>query len=178
MVRHSIAGGEYNARRADCEAGVKMLQQVLPNVTSLRDVTLEDLHRHGGRLSANGLKRARHVVSENARVLRAAAALESGELGEFGQLMAESHRSLKHDYEVSCAELDYMVELASAQEGVIGSRMTGGGFGGCTVSLVERDHAESFVASLQRAYHIATGIRPDAWICVASHGVHGVEGVA
>jgi galactokinase len=151
------------------------LRAALPHVTSLRDVTLEDLQQHAGGLSARVLKRARHVVSENARVLGAATSLERGDLHEFGRLMADSHRSLSEDFEVSCAELDCMVELAAAQPGVIGTRMTGGGFGGCTVSLVEQGHALAFVASMQQAYRTATGTRPDAWICVPSRGVHDVE---
>ena len=174
-VKHSIAGGEYNARRADCESALQVLRTRLPSVTSLRDVTLDDLREHAALLSPDALKRARHVVSENARVLQAAAALERGDLDDFGVLMAGSHRSLKEDYEVSCAELDCMVELAAAQRGVIGTRMTGGGFGGCTVCVVEKEHARAFVAAIESAYRNATGIRPDVWVCVPSRGVHEIS---
>jgi galactokinase len=171
MVKHSIAAGEYNARREDCEAATAMLTSVLPRIRSLRDVTMDDLLTHGHNLPETTLRRARHVVNENSRTERAAEALRQGDLALVGRLMADSHNSLRDDYAVSCPELDLMVDLASSDPDVIGARMTGGGFGGCTVSLVERAGAERFVASMQQRYHAATGTRPDAWITVASGGV-------
>jgi galactokinase len=170
MVKHAVAAGEYNARRSDCEAAVGMLRQRLPHVESLRDVTLDDLRTLAGSLPAAVLKRARHIVTENARVPQTADALRRGDLIAIRRLMADSHASLRDDYDVSCAELDVMVDLASGEADLVGTRMTGGGFGGCTVSLVRSDGAERFVASMQRRYQSATGVRPDAWICTASGG--------
>jgi len=171
MVRHAIAGGEYNARRADVEEAAAVLARAMPHVSSLRDVTLADLQRHQSLLPPALLKRARHVVTENARAIEAADALKREDLARMGALMAESHASLRDNYEVSCTELNLMVELAGSEPGVIGTRMTGGGFGGCTVSLVESSVARTFVVSIQRHYEAATGTRPDAWICVPSGGV-------
>jgi galactokinase len=136
-VKHQLASSEYNKRHAECRAGVEALQAVLPNIRALRDVTGEELARHGHLLSEVVLRRCRHVVAENARTLAAASALEQGNLGEVGALMVASHRSLQHDYEVSCRELDVAVEAALSVPGVYGARMTGGGFGGCTITLVE-----------------------------------------
>jgi len=171
MVKHSIAAGEYNARREVCEAATAMLTKVLPGIRSLRDVSMDDLLTHGHNLPETTLRRARHVVSENLRTRQAAEAVRHGDLPLIGRLMADSHRSLRDDYDVSCPELDLMVDLACSDPDVIGTRMTGGGFGGCTVSLVRRAGAERFVAAMQQRYHAATGTRPDAWITVASGGV-------
>src|SRR5205085_176721 len=136
MVKHELASSAYNERREQCEAGVKHLAQSLPNVTALRDVTITELEEFGRALPEVVYRRCRHVVTENARVLAAAEALTHNGLREFGKLMAASHRSLRDDYEVSSTELDVMVDLANKVEGVYGARMTGGGFGGCTVNLV------------------------------------------
>jgi galactokinase len=119
-------------------------------------------------------RRARHVVTENARVLATAEALERGETARFGPLMADSHRSLREDYEVSCPELDTMVQIAVRQRGVHGARMTGGGFGGCTINLVEAAHATEFQERVVAAYFDATGLHPDIYICEASQGAEAV----
>jgi galactokinase len=157
MVRHSIAGGEYNRRRAECQEAVRHLTRALPGIHALRDVTLEDLERYGKDLSETIFRRSRHVITENARVEQAAAALKQGNLEQFGRLMAESHASLKNDYEVSCPELDTMVALAAEQPGVYGARMTGGGFGGCTINLVREENVAEFCATVSRRYREATG---------------------
>jgi galactokinase len=170
MVKHELAAGEYNHRRADCENGVRTLRQHLPNVLALRDVTLVDLERHRNELPELVYRRCRHVISENQRVLAAADALPSGDLGRFGQLMYESHRSLRDDYEVSCRELDLLVDLASACEGVYGARMTGGGFGGCTVNLVRSDAVDRFQCRIREAYEKRTGKIPDVYVCSAAQG--------
>src|SRR5581483_8420292 len=136
MVHHALAGGEYNRRRAECQDGVRHLTRALPHIQSLRDVTLDELNRYGSDLPDAIFRRCRHVITENARVQQAASALSDGDLGRFGRLMAESHASLRDDYQVSCVELDTMVAIAQEQPGVYGSRMTGGGFGGCTINLV------------------------------------------
>jgi galactokinase len=170
MVKHELAAGEYNLRRADCEAGVEILQKFLPDVRALRDVTIGDLEKNQTKLPERVYRRCRHVISENARVLEAADALETSNLTRFGQLMNESHRSLRDDYEVSCSELDLLVELASACDGVYGSRMTGGGFGGCTITLVQAEHTDRFRASVAESYKKETGISPDIYICSATQG--------
>jgi galactokinase len=171
MVKHEIARGEYNLRRAECEAGVRALAKRLPNVTALRDVTLAELNRHGDDLGGVIYKRCRHVVTENARVIDAAAAVARGDLIEFGKLMYESHRSLREDYEVSSPELDTMVSLAGEAEGVYGARMTGGGFGGCTINLVRADAVEDFKRRVTVGYERVTGINPEIYSLTAVGGV-------
>jgi galactokinase len=167
-VKHELVSGEYNLRRAECEAGVRYLQERLPGIRALRDVTLDEFERYGGSMPEVTFRRCRHVISENERVLAAAQALQSADLSEFGQLMAESHRSLRDDYEVSCAELDFMVKIAQRLPGVFGARLTGGGFGGCTVNLVSADVVEGFRKTVAREYQAATGLRPDIYICTAA----------
>jgi galactokinase len=171
MVKHSIAQGEYNQRRAECEAGVRGLSKHLPNARALRDVTLEALEAYGQELPDVVVRRCRHVIRENARVVQAAAVLETGDLPAFGKLMRESYRSLRDDFEVSCAELDLMVELAEQVEGVYGTRMTGGGFGGCTITLVRADCVEAFRQMVQQGYERGTGCRPEIYVCSAADGV-------
>jgi galactokinase len=170
MVQHELASGEYNERRADCEIGVKLLQPYLPKIHALRDVEIADLEAHRQVLSATVYRRCRHVVTENQRVLAAAKALQSGDAVRFGHLMYRSHASLRDDYEVSCRELDLLVHLASSIPGVYGARMTGGGFGGCTINLVKTDAADTFKAHIAEAYSEATGITPDVYICDPAQG--------
>ncbi len=170
MVKHELAGGEYNRRRADCEAGVRFLQQFLPEIRALRDVSLRHLEQYGGGMAKVTFRRCHHVVTENARTLEAAEALKQSDLPRFGKLMAESHASLRDDYEVSCKELDLMVQLAGSYPGVFGARMTGGGFGGCTINLVEARTADEFRAHIMNAYQLATGLRPEVYICRAADG--------
>jgi galactokinase len=171
LVKHELAASKYNERRAECEAGVRHFAKSRPNVRALRDVTIADLERHRTELDGTILKRCRHVISENERVIKAAAALEERNLMAFGELMAESHRSLRDDYDVSCAELDTMVDLANKVEGVYGARMTGGGFGGCTVNIVEADSVQRFKQAVTDGYEQGTGIAPDIFICSTSNGV-------
>jgi galactokinase len=171
MVKHSIAKGGYNQRRSECEAGVRSLSKYLPNTLALRDVTLENLETYGHELPETILRRCRHVIGENARVLQAAALLELGDLQAFGTLMLESHRSLRDDFEVSCPELDLMVKLAQQVEGVYGTRMTGGGFGGCTIALVQAACVEAFQRTVQEGYERSTGCKPEIYICSAADGV-------
>lgn len=171
MVRHELASGAYNLRRQECEQGVALLSRALRGIVSLRDVTEVDLAEHADLLPEPILHRCRHVVDENARVLEAVAALESGDLALCGRLMTESHESLRDDYAVSCPELDLMVELARGVPGVLGSRMTGGGFGGCTVSLVETGAVDRFTEGVGRAYRDATGTQPSIFACAPGPGV-------
>jgi len=170
MVKHELAAGEYNLRRADCETGVRILRQYLPSVRALRDVTLPDLEIHRNAMSDVVHRRCHHVITENQRVLEASEALQSGDLPHFGKLMYESHRSLRDDYEVSCGELDLLVDLASAHEGVYGARMTGGGFGGCTINLVRAAAAEQFKRDLAEVYSREAGRTPEVYVCSAAKG--------
>jgi len=142
---------------------------------ALRDVRREQREVDKSLLSEITCRRAQHVVLENARVVRAAEALRRSELAQFGTLMAESHASLRDLYEVSCAELDLMVELAQGQPGVYGARMTGGGFGGSTVNLVEAKYADRFSHQIARAYEDATRIRPEIHVCAAVDGAGPVK---
>ena len=174
MVKHELASGEYNRRRAESEEAVQRLRKVLPGMRSLRDVTLEQLERHRGTLSVVLHKRALHVITENARVLGAAEALRAKDLERFGMRMAESHTSLRDLYEVSCAELDLMVDQANRQEGVYGARMTGGGFGGSTINLVKSRFADAFAENMARSYEKETGIVPQIHICAPAEGAGGV----
>ncbi|HXM90147.1 MAG TPA: galactokinase [Candidatus Dormibacteraeota bacterium] len=171
MVKHELGSSEYNIRRNECEEGVRQLTKALPGIRSLRDASLADLEDHRGLLSDLIYRRCRHVVTENARTRWAAAALESGEIAALRSLMADSHRSLRDDYEVSCHELDIMVQLAMQQPGVLGARMTGGGFGGCTINLVNATESDQFCQRVAEGYQVATGRRPDIYVCEASQGV-------
>jgi len=170
MVNHHLAGGEYNVRRSECEEGVRLLAAVIPGVQSLRDITLVELDRHRARLTEVLYRRCRHVVTENQRVTEAALALQRNDLSGFGRLMADSHRSLRDDYEVSCPELDIMVEIATKQEGVYGSRMTGGGFGGCIISLVKEEAIVHLQRTIADAYEEKTGRRPEIYACTSAEG--------
>jgi galactokinase len=175
MVKHELASSAYNLRRGECEEAVRLLAAKVPGVRALRDVSKRELEDNRSALPATIYKRACHVIEENDRVLRAASALEAGDLTLFGELMAESHLSLKNSYEVSCQELDLMVEIANRTSGVYGARMTGGGFGGCTVNLVRAETAADFARQVGDAYYCATGLRPNIYICDISEGVGPVS---
>jgi len=170
MVNHELASGEYNKRRAECEEAVHRLQKVLPGIRALRDLSLQDLETHRGLLPDVTYKRALHVVTENQRVLDAAEALERKDPKTFGRLMYNSHQSLKENYEVSCRELDILVELAREVDGVFGSRMTGGGFGGCTITLLEASQIVEFQEAIAPRYQRATGLHPEIYACTAATG--------
>ena len=173
-VRHALATGEYNHRRAECESSVEYLRRFLPGIRALRDVSLAHLRQYGLELSETAFRRCRHVVSENARVLEAVEALQGGDLKRFGILMYESHTSLREDYEVSCQELDLLVDIARSLPGVLGARMTGGGFGGCTVNLVESGAVREFTTQLAQKYQAATSIRPEIYVCWPVDGAQQV----
>jgi galactokinase len=175
MVKHSHAGGEYNTRRREVEEATAVIGSHRPEVRFLRDATLEDLKEWGKEMSPDALKRARHIITENARTVAAADALEAGDLKTLGRLMYEAHASYRDDFEASCKEADTLVELASKEPGCIGARLTGGGFGGCTVNLVEQQHAAPFSESLREGYKKATGIDADIYLCHASAGVHKID---
>ena len=170
MVKHELAASGYNTRRSECEEGVRRLAEVAPHIRSLRDLTLSQLEQQRGRLTDTIYKRCRHVVTENDRVHRLAAALQGGEVDALPRLMADSHRSMRDDYEISCAEVDLMVDIANEQKGVFGARMTGGGFGGCTINLVNASDCAEFQRRVGAAYQSATGIKPDIYVRTAAQG--------
>jgi galactokinase len=174
MIHHELSGSAYNQRRAECEQGVRQLSSRLPEIRALRDVTPAQLERYGRDLPPVVYRRCRHVVAENDRVLQASQALQKGDLPRFGQLMYDSHSSLRNDYEVSCPELDLMVEIASLLPGVYGARMTGGGFGGCTVNLVRTDQLEGFRAEVSARYKAGTGRDPAIYVTDAAEGAEEV----
>ena len=175
MIRHEHSKSGYNTRREECSEAVRLLSAVLPGIRALRDVTPQDLERLSSLLPPVILRRVRHVVTEDARVERAAAALQRDDLATFGKLMNESHRSLRDDYQVSCRELDIAVELAAGQPGVYGARMTGGGFGGCTINLVASDSVENFKRRLAEGYEQKTGLSPEIFVSSAAEGVGEVK---
>jgi len=175
MVKHELASSEYNARRAECEAGVRILSQHLPHAGSLRDVCLDDIERFRSELPDVVYKRCRHVVTENDRVLKATDALRSGDLHAFGKLMRQSHQSLRDDYEVICKELDLMVDLANQVYGVFGARMSGGGFVGRTMNLVDASSVNLFKRKVGRGYNQVTGLQSEIYVCSAALGAERVH---
>jgi len=175
MVKHEHSASEYNIRRSECEEGARRLGTVLPGIRALRDVTTEQLEENRRVLTEALYRRCRHVISENGRVLRTAEGLKRGDIRPIFQLMKDSHESLRNDFEVSCPELDLMVEIASAIPGVHGARMTGGGFGGCTINLVEASATKSFQEHVEVEYGAATGLHPEILICEASEGAEAVD---
>ena len=173
MVKHDHANGAYNRRREECDEGVKILSQWYPKIRALRDVSVEQLEQYKADIPETIYKRCLHVVSENQRVLEGAQYLTDGDVGRFGALMQQSHLSLRDLYEVSCRELDVMAEIAQSLKGYCGGRMTGGGFGGCTVNIVRAPDAESFAAQISERYQAAIGIKPDVYVCSAANGASG-----
>jgi galactokinase len=168
--RRGLVDSEYNARRRECEQAAAFFARHRPEVRSLRDVTLEELLEAKDSIDPIVFKRAHHVITENERTLQAVRLLESGDMEGFGELMNASHESLRDDYGVSCAELDAMVEEARKVPGVLGARMTGAGFGGCTVSLVREDAVEQLLDVLPRAYTARTGLKPELYVFEATGG--------
>jgi len=175
MVKHSVAGGEYQRRREECEEAVLQLQSRRPEITRLRDLSEEELRQSQAAISGFLFRRCRHVVGENRRVLAAAQALKDGDLGTAGDLIYESHASLRDDYEVSCPELDVMVEIAKSFPGIYGSRMTGGGFGGCTVTLLERGAVAEFKTYIATQYERAAHTCPEIYVAEIVDGAGPVS---
>lgn len=171
-VKHSLVDSEYNTRRAECESGVNTIAKYRAGVRSLRDVTLDDLNKHREELEGKVYQRCKYVVQEIARVQDAASDLFDGNLEEFGKKMFETHEGLSQLYEVSCEELDFLVAEARRQPGVIGGRMMGGGFGGCTVNLVKKAFVEEFITRMTARYREAFGIE------MAYYKVNLVDGVS
>lgn len=176
MVRHELSGGEYAQRRAQCGAAVEAIGRAGGAVQSLRDVSMTLLESVRGRLDDVVWKRARHVVGEIARTTEGAALLARRDYPGFGRLMYESHDSLRDDYEVSCRELDLLVEMARRQRGTLGARMTGGGFGGCIVALVHADQAEAVGHAVATAYESELGISPQWFVTAPGEGARTERG--
>lgn len=174
-VRRALSGSEYNTRRLQCEEGVKELSNFLPGIRSLRDVSLRMFLQHQMHLHWTLRKRCRHVISENERVIQAVQALKDGDLGLFGKLMVDSHVSLRSDYEVSSRELDAVVDIAMEVDGVYGARMTGAGFGGSAICLVEEHQVEPLARTLRAEYSKIFGIEPEVHACALEDGARLVK---
>jgi len=172
MVKHSIAGGDYPTRRRESEAACAIINGHRGGVPFLRDATLEDLAKWGHEMEPKSYLRAKHVITEDLRTVAASEALLRGDMKELGRLMAEAHASYSGDFDGSCVEADAMVALAQDLPGLIGARLTGGGFGGCTINLVEQAEAPAFAEALAARYAAQTGIVPEIHICHASDGAH------
>jgi galactokinase len=169
-VQRGLVDSEYNTRRQECETGARLL-----GVRALRDVTPEMFEKRAAELPETTRRRCRHVVYEDQRVLDSVAALRRGDLAAFGELMYRSHVSLRDDYQVSCKQLDIMVGAARRVDGVLGARMTGAGFGGCTVNLVKTEAAESFKRQVAADYTEATNLRPAIYVCMAESGARTLD---
>jgi galactokinase len=174
MVKHSVAGGEYNTRRAEIEEGTAILRAHRPEIKALRDATVQDLALWGHEMKPNVLRRCRHVITEDDRVLAAVEAFRASDLTRFGELMHQAQASFRDDFEASCPEIDILIDLANKQPGCFGARLTGGGFGGCTVNLVAATHAAAFTQAMRAGYLAATGITADIYTSRASAGAHAV----
>lgn len=172
MVKHDLAASAYNERRGECERCVELLRARYPQIGALRDLDMQQLQAARSLLAPKLYRRAKHVISENARVLETVDGLTAGNLSRVGELLYESHASLRDDYEVSCSELDTMVGLARTFEGTVGARMTGGGFGGCTVNLVRAERASEFRSYMATHFERETGIIPQLYDGTPSAGAN------
>lgn len=171
-VQHDIAGGEYPVRVAQCKTATEALRQVNPSIESLRDATPEDVEHAREYMDETSYKRAKHVTTENERTLQAKEELERGNWVRVGELMNQSHASMRDDYQVSCDEVDVLVDIAQKFPGVYGSRLTGGGFGGCTVTLVTKDKAQALMEHMQQEYKARTGKHCPCFVTQPSRGAH------
>ncbi|WP_433965585.1 galactokinase [Tunturiibacter gelidiferens] len=170
MVKHAVATGEYGDRRDEVESGQAVLQRERPRVQLLRDATLEDLEACKSKMSAASFARCRHIITENQRVLDAREALLHKDMTQFGRIMVEAHKSMRDDFAASCEEVDTLVEIAMRQSECFGARITGGGFGGCTVNVVRAELAEQFVQTLKEQYAAKTGIDAQCFVSAPSDG--------
>jgi galactokinase len=178
MVKHRLADvGGYGDRRGEVEAGQEVLRRELPGIELLRDAMVEDLEACAGKMSVASFKRCRHIVTENARVMESKEALLRGDVMRFGEILKAAHASMRDDFEASCEEVDALVEIASGQAGCYGARITGGGFGGCTVNLVRADATEGFVAAVMAGYQAATGIVAECFVCAPADGALALQAI-
>lgn len=178
MVKHSLASSEYNVRRQQCEAGVAVVRQKHPSVSSLRDISPEMLDESKSLMEPIVFQRCQYVIEENIRLLRACDALQGNDLPTFGQMMTGSHEGLRHKFEVSCVELDFLADLATKTPGILGARMMGGGFGGCTINLVSAAAHDAFIDDATRNFEKQFGLKPKVYDVVISEGARklGVRG--
>ena len=170
MVKHSLASSEYNVRRQQCEAGVAVVRQKHPSVISLRDISPEMLDESKSLMEPIVFQRCQYVIEENIRLLRACDALQENDLPTFGQMMTGSHEGLRHKFEVSCVELDFLADLATKTPGILGARMMGGGFGGCTINLVSAAAHDAFIDDATRNFEKQFGLKPKVYDVVISEG--------
>ena len=169
-VKHNLASSEYNTRRKECETGVKILKKYKPTIKALRDVDIELLKDHEAEFEPNVYKRCEFIVNENMRVQKAFVALQHKDIQLFGELMFQSHIGLRDDFEVSCKELDILFDIARKSGVVLGARMMGGGFGGCTINLVKIESIDFFIEKITTGYIQATGIEPEIHIVKIADG--------
>jgi len=174
MVSHSLAGSEYNVRRQQCEEGVTILKKHYPGINSLRDVSIEALYLHKAELPAIVYDRCWYVVSEKERLMKGCEALQKGDLTVFGQMMNATHQGLSKQYSVSCTELDFLAERAGFIEGVAGSRMMGGGFGGCTINIVKKDAVENFTNKIQQSFNQLFKVVPHVYVTQIEDGAKAI----
>jgi galactokinase len=174
-VKHSLASSEYNIRRNECETGVSILQKYDSSITSLRDVSLDLIELHKKEFTEKVYDRCTYVIEENLRLQQACESLQKGDLIDFGKKMYGSHEGLRDKYEVSCTELDQLVEIASSVDGVLGARMMGGGFGGCTINLVKKDKVEQFKHTIKSEYQTPDGAEPEIYDIIIEDGTKQVE---
>lgn len=175
-IQRSLVSSEYNKRREECKIAAEFFKHKLNReIRALRDITIDEFKKYQAQLPEIIARRTRHVISENYRVQAGVQALRMGNYSAFGKLMIESHQSLKDDYEVSCAELDLLVDLALKQEGVLGARMTGAGFGGCTVNLLRREYIDAFEKTIKQGYKKITGINPDIYLTLPTEGAKVIK---
>ena len=175
-IQRGLVNSEYNRRKEECKIATEFFKHKLNReIRALRDISIDEYKKYQSQLPEVIARRARHIISENCRVQSGVQALREGNFSTFGQLMIESHQSLKVDYEVSCAELDLLVDLAIKQEGVLGARMTGAGFGGCTVNLLKRDYVNTFKKRIKKEYKKITGINPDIYLTSPAEGAKVIE---
>ncbi len=175
MVKHSLASTEYNTRRAECEQGVQIIKKHYPQVVSLRDVTLPMLEDFKTEFPETVYNRCLYVVQENARVLAAAKDLENSDLSSFGKKMYDTHNGLSELYEVSCEELDFLVEESKKINGVLGARMMGGGFGGCTINFVQDSEVKEFITKMSHAYETRFGVKMNTYVVSIKDGTGILE---
>lgn len=169
-VHHELASSEYPVRVAECRAGVQYLQQFEPNIKSLRDVNLSLLEQHKSGLDNKIYKRCKYVTTENERTLQACEYLQQGEMEKLGALMFETHAGLRDDYEVSCPEIDFLVDFAKDFEGVAGARIMGGGFGGCTINLVKKDKIQDFITKAEADYYNQFNVKAEHYLLNIADG--------
>jgi len=170
-VKHELVDSAYNDRRASCERTLAELQKKNANIKTLRDVTLQILEDNSSDISSEDLQRVRFVINENERVQKTTKALAKGLLQEVGKLLYQSHDGLSKEYQVSCKELDLLVDLTKNEKGVLGARMMGGGFGGCTINLIKSSEADKIVSGIKEKYQEQTKIQPESYLVSVENGL-------